>query len=67
MKVIINDKNEELAAGTTVAKLVEKLYPEAKGGIAVAINDNIVRKADWESREIAEGDVIVLIHAAYGG
>ena len=54
MKVIINDKNKELSAGTTVAKLVANLYPEAKGGIAVAINDNIVRKAMMN--EVLTGD-----------
>ena len=67
MKITINDTEKTVADGTSVASLIKEMYPEATGGIAVSIGNKIVRKADWESRILCEGDDIVIIRAAYGG
>ena len=67
MKVTINDEVKDITAGKSVSELVAEIYPDKKGGIAVAVNDKIVRKLDWEAHIINEGDSIVIINAAYGG
>lgn len=67
MKVFVNEKEKEIRDGLNVLSFVKELYPDSKGGVAVAVNDGIVRKPDWESHILAEGDKIVIIHAAYGG
>lgn len=36
-------------------------------GIAVAINNKVVRKADWETTEVCEGDNVTIIQAVCGG
>ena len=36
-------------------------------GIAVAINDRVVRKADWDTTRLSDGDRITVITAVCGG
>ena len=67
MTITVNDMATVVADGLSVASLIQEMYPDVKGGIAVSIGNKIVRKADWESRILCEGDDIVIIRAAYGG
>ncbi len=36
-------------------------------GVAVAVNDRVVRKSAWEETFLAEGDKVVVITAVCGG
>jgi sulfur carrier protein len=42
----------------------QKISPE---GIAVAVNDNVIRKTEWREYIIREGDRIEIVHARQGG
>ena len=66
MKAIVNGETRELADGTTVADLLEELGTP-RIGIAVARNDRVVRRADYDSHVIADGDSIEIIKAVAGG
>lgn len=67
MTITINDNKTELPQDTTVKTLITQLYPDTKGGIAVAINNKIVPKTQWDTHKIKQDDDIVIINAAYGG
>ncbi len=55
-----------LAGPASVADLVQAL--ELKGDrIAVEHNGTIVRRPDWESSSIAEGDRFEIVHFVGGG
>jgi thiamine biosynthesis protein ThiS len=43
----------------------EGLYD--KGGVAVAVNGRVVRRAQWNTCMLADGADIIIINAAYGG
>lgn len=66
VKATINGEERELAEGTTVGALLEVLGV-LRNGIAVAKNDRVVRRAEYESSEIADGDAIEIIKAVAGG
>lgn len=66
VKATINGEERELPDGTTVAALLEVLGV-VRNGIAVAKNDRVVRRAEYESSEIADGDAIEIIKAVAGG
>ena len=36
-------------------------------GIAVAVNNGVVKRTDWASRQLEDGDKIVVIRATCGG
>jgi sulfur carrier protein len=66
VKATINGEERELPDGMTVAALLDQLGV-VRNGIAVAKNDRIVRRAEYESSEIADGDAVEIIKAVAGG
>ncbi len=70
MTVYVNEKRmtlyESPESVPTVASLLQEMNIPEKG-TAVALNNRIVRRDDWAKQELAEGDKILLIKAAYGG
>ncbi|MCD8387375.1 MAG: sulfur carrier protein ThiS [Bacteroidales bacterium] len=66
MQIIVNDEKQEVAEGLTLAQLVKELnVPER--GTAVALNDKIAKRADWEAIVLNPNDNVLIISAAYGG
>ena len=66
MKATINGEARDLPDGTTVAALLETLGAP-RSGIAVACNERVVRRAEYHSQIIADGDTIEIIRAVAGG
>ncbi len=66
MTVSINGEFRELPEGTTIASLLEQLGV-LRNGIAVAKNDSIVRRVDYDSHVIFDGDTLEIIKAVAGG
>ncbi len=52
--------------GKTVADLIAQLGLPAVG-VAVAIGTDIVSRDAWQTKELAEGDYVMIIRAASGG
>ena len=65
MKVKINDKETEVTA-KSLLELSEELSLPAKG-VAVAVNNRMVPRAEWEQTAVKENDNIVIIKAVCGG
>jgi sulfur carrier protein len=66
MNVIVNGEPAELADGATTAAAV-RLLTSAVSGIAVAVNGEVVRRSEWESTRLADGDQIEVLTAVQGG
>ena len=67
MKIYVNQKeyltdSEQL----TVIRLLNEIQSPT-AGVAVAVNNKVVRKVDWESTMLTEGDQITVITAVCGG
>ena len=64
--VTVNEEAREVAAGTTLAGLVEQLAlaPER---LAVEHNRRVVPRADWPRVELSEGDRVEVVHFVGGG
>lgn len=65
MKVVVNGKEVE-ALGTSVASLMEQLSLP-RNGVAVAADNQMIPRADWDTTALAEGMSLVVIKAAAGG
>lgn len=66
MKITINDRELELADGTTLGQVLrDNSIPSA--GTAVAVNGSVVPKSAYKERVLADGDSIIIIKAFYGG
>jgi sulfur carrier protein len=66
VKATINGETRELPEGTTIASLLEQLGV-VRNGIAVSRNDRIVRRVEYTSSVVADGDTIEIIKAVAGG
>ena len=66
MQVTVNEEAREVAAGTTLAGLVERLAlaPER---LAVEHNRRVVPRAEWPRVELSEGDRVEIVHFVGGG
>jgi len=66
MQITVNGETREYAEGTTLADLIKDLGIKVKV-MAAAINMQVVKKADWESRILHNDDRVELLHFVGGG
>lgn len=62
-----NDQILEIQKNTTLSQFLENRNMNAQGGIAVAVNNQVVSKDRWEETILQENDHILIIGAYYGG
>jgi len=69
MHLTVNGTERQFKKETTVSDLLRSIQidPARARGIAVALNDRIVRKADWESKVLSDGDRVEVVTAQQGG
>lgn len=66
MNVLINGETREVPESVDLKALLE-LFSMPSQRIAVELNRSVVRKADWETVTLSEGDKIEVIHFVGGG
>lgn len=68
MQIVVNGEIVEAQDGLTVAQLIAQRYGSDAGlGIAVAIGDDVLSRAQWESVVICDGNQIEILSAVQGG
>jgi sulfur carrier protein len=66
VKLRVNGEGMELEGGATVADVVASLGCGTRG-VAVAVNSEVVRRADWPDVQLVAGDEVEVLHAVAGG
>lgn len=66
MKATVNGSPRELPDEVTVGMLLEMLGT-ARTGVAVACNDRVVRRTEYETQRLEDGDRVEIIEAVAGG
>ena len=66
MKAQVNGQTREFETELTIAELLDQLGV-AQSGIAVARNDQVLRRAVLAQERVCEGDRIEIIRAVAGG
>jgi len=57
---------EHVAAFESVAAMVKQIATETRG-IAVAINGEVIRRGEWSTTLLHDGDVVEIVNAVAGG
>ena len=65
-QIILNGAPHEVAAGATLADLIETLAL-AQQAMALAVNRTVVPRPQWRERGLQAGDKVDLVHAIGGG
>lgn len=66
MRISVNNKETELIDGNTVEALAAQLELPLQG-VAVAVNNRMIPRKEWDTFILNEGDNLVIIKAACGG
>lgn len=67
MKIILNDQTLNLS--DSLMNIAEFLSSQSipLGGTAVAVNNRLITRSNWELTFLKDGDVVTVISAAFGG
>lgn len=66
MNITVNSEPMVVDTGISVSALLDSINANIPG-VAVAVNNKIVKKGEWHSYFLQENDRIVVIKAACGG
>lgn len=66
MRITVNGSPREVAPDATVASVVAAVTDTAEG-VAVALNDTVVRRSAWPDTVLNEADRVEVLTASQGG
>lgn len=65
MNISINNEKRNTDSLSIKELAVELQLPER--GVALALNNRVVQRAEWQNAPLNEGDNVTIIKAAFGG
>ncbi|WNM34562.1 sulfur carrier protein ThiS [Streptomyces sp. Li-HN-5-11] len=66
MNILVNGEPRVFAPGTALDTVV-RVLTAAPSGVAAALNETVVPRAQWSSTALAEGDRVEVLTAVQGG
>ena len=66
MKLVINSEQKDFS-GKNISELVQSLQMASTNGIALAVNEKVIPKAEWNKFQLNNNDKILIIKATQGG
>ena len=68
MELKINNQIKQFPADAlSIQALLDIEIPQKQNGIAVAVNNNVIPKSNWNQHLLSETDDILIISATQGG
>jgi sulfur carrier protein len=67
MDILINNQKHTVNDNSSLQTIVNTQLGEKQKGVAVAVNDNVIPKLNWENYIIKSNDHILIIKATQGG
>jgi sulfur carrier protein len=66
MNISVNGERQEVAPGTALDSVVRSLT-RAPSGVAAALNETVVPRAEWSVTALRDGDRVEVLTAVQGG
>ncbi|AXT62204.1 sulfur carrier protein ThiS [Aquimarina sp. AD10] len=66
MTISVNNKSQSVSENTSIVTLLAQLNV-ASNGIAVAINNEVISKENWNKIQLQKEDHVTIIQATQGG
>ncbi|MFL5823175.1 MAG: sulfur carrier protein ThiS [Solirubrobacteraceae bacterium] len=68
MELVVNGERRQVNPGLTVDVLVSSFEPASEGrGLAVAVDGEVVPRAEWGATPLGEGARVEIVAAVQGG
>lgn len=62
----VNENKHHFSTNLTVKELIDDLEIHTKG-IALAVNNNVIKKENWTSKKLQNNDDVLIIKSTQGG
>ncbi len=66
IKILLNGEIREVSGEIDLDQLLE-FFSLPKQRVAIELNSNVVRRADWPMTQVANGDRLEVVHFVGGG
>lgn len=66
MEINLNNQKRSISSSNLLA-LINEVLGEKTKGTAIAVNDVVVPKAEWENYQLEQNDKVIIIKATQGG
>jgi len=67
MQITVNGEPREVPGPLTMEQLLAMLQVQTHSGVAVLLNGDVVRRADWPSTPVQAQDALEIVRATVGG
>lgn len=67
MEITVNQQNYSVSEACSLQQMLATVFTQPANGIAIAVNQEIVAKANWVTHLLNPGDHITIIKATQGG
>ena len=67
MEITINNKSYTTDDDCNLIKILDKVQVTDKLGVAIAVNNTVVPKTEWENYIVKDRDTILVINAIFVG
>lgn len=65
--IYINDQSYPLEGSPSLNNLFAALQINISKGVAIAVNNTVISKSEWDKYEVKQNDRILMIKATQGG
>ncbi len=67
MEIKVNKDTVHITSTTNVLSLLQQLRGEKLNGLAVAVNETVIPRPQWEIMQLNQNDNVLIIQATQGG
>lgn len=67
MKIIVSGETKEVNDGLTIAELIVQENVETPEYVSVSVNDEFVKKEEFATQKLQDGDVVEFLYYMGGG
>ena len=67
MEIKLNNQIKIIPELCSVQQMLDEIIPEKQKGIAVAVNNSVILKINWQNLFLKQNDEVLIIKATQGG
>ena len=67
MEIKVNNQIEKFPENCSIQLLVDEIINEKQKGIAIAVNNQVIKKEYWQEYFLKQSDEVLIIKATQGG
>jgi sulfur carrier protein len=67
MEITVNQQSYSVSETCSLQQMLASVFSQSANGIAIAVNQEIISKSNWDTYVLQPGDNITVIKATQGG